>query len=99
MGVVIDEVRRQASKRGSSDEKQRLKKLEAELEETEKAQIRLYEAVEKGLMELDEQLKDRMRQHKTRRESLLSEIAALKRSQQLPLAVLTPHKVEAVADS
>jgi hypothetical protein len=53
-------------------------------------------AVEKGLMELDEGLKARVQQHKQTRESLLTEIAAMKRKQQSPLQTITPQKIEAV---
>jgi len=95
--AVVDTLRKQTSKIGSPDEKQLLKKLEADLLEAEQAQTRLYEAVEKGLMELDEHLRDRMQQNKTKRESLLAEIASLKRQRQSPLQTITPQKVEAVA--
>jgi site-specific DNA recombinase len=94
---VVDTLRKHASKTGGHDEKQLLKKLEADLLVAEQAQTRLYEAVEKGLMELDDQLKLRMQQNKTKRESLLAEIADLKRQRQSPLQTITPQKVEAVA--
>ena len=94
---VVDELRKQTAKIGSPDEKQLLKKLEADLLEAEQAQSRLYEAVEKGLMELDEHLKSRMQQNKTRREGLMVEITSLTRQRQSPLQTSTPQKVEAVA--
>ena len=94
---VVDELRKHTSKIGSPDEKQLLKKLETDLLEAEQAQTRLYEAVEKGLMELDEHLKARMQQNKAKRETLLTEIANLKRQRQSPLQAITPQKVEAVA--
>ncbi len=94
---VVDALRKQSAKIGSLDEKQLLKKLETDLMEAEQAQTRLYEAVEKGLMELDESLKTRMQQHKAKRETLLTEISSLKRQRQSPLQTLTPQKIEAVA--
>jgi DNA invertase Pin-like site-specific DNA recombinase len=94
---VLDTLRQQLAKSGSKDGKQQLKQLEARLLETEQAQARLYEAVEKGLMELDDQLKVRVQQHKQTRETILTEIAASKRQHQSPLAVITPMKIEAVA--
>ena len=94
---VVDELRKQAAKSGSPDEKQRLKSLETELLETEQGQTRLLDAIEKGLIEQDESLKTRFQQNKTKRESLLSEIADLKRQRQSPLQIITPQKVEAVA--
>ena len=94
---TIDAMRQQAAKMGKRDEKAHVKKLESQLLESEQALNRLYEGVEKGIMQLDEHLKDRLRQHKQTRESLVVEIANLKRQQQSPLAVLTPNKIEAVA--
>jgi hypothetical protein len=94
---VIDELRRHAQKMEGNDSKQRLKKLEQALQEAEQAQARLYDAVEKGLIEQDEQLKIRFQQNKTKREGLLSEIAVIKKQRQSPLAVITPQKIETVA--
>ena len=94
---TVDALRQQAAKMGKRDEKEHVKKLESQLLESEQALNRLYEGVEKGIMQLDEHLKDRLRQHKQTRESLVVEIANLKRQQQSPLAVLTPNKIEAVA--
>lgn len=94
---VIARMKDHAAKRGDHEEKQHLKKLEAQLKEAEQAQTRLYEAIEKGVLELDEQLKARVQQHKQTREILVTEIASLKRQQQSPLAVLTPQKIESVA--
>ena len=48
-------------------------------------------------MELDEHLKGRVQHHKQARETLLIEVANLKRQQQSPLATITPQKIEAVA--
>jgi len=95
---AIDDMRRTTAKKGKSDEKERVKKLEAQLLETEQALNRLYEGVEKGVMELDEHLKGRLQQHKQAREGLIGEIANMKRQQQSPLAVITPTKIEAVAN-
>ena len=94
---VIAELRREAAKRGNRDEKEHVKKLEVKLTEAEQSLNRLYEGVEKGIMELDEHLKGRLQQHKQARSDLVVEIANLKRQQQSPLAVITPKKIEAVA--
>lgn len=94
---IVDELRKQAAKAGSIDEKQHLKKLETELVETEQAQTRLYDAIEKGLIEQDEQLKARFQQNKAKRENLLIEIANMKRRRQSPLQTITPQKIEAVS--
>jgi DNA invertase Pin-like site-specific DNA recombinase len=94
---VIDELRRETAKRGNRDEKQHVKTLETKLLESEQALNRLYEGVEKGVMELDEHLKLRLQQHKQAREAMMVEIAGLKRQTQSPLAVITPQKIDAVA--
>jgi site-specific DNA recombinase len=93
---IVDELRKQAAKAGSIDEKQHLKKLETELLETEQAQARLYDAIEKRLIEQDDQLKARFQQNKIKRENLLIEIANMKWQRQSPLQTIAPQKIEAV---
>jgi site-specific DNA recombinase len=97
MRGVVEQLRQQASKPDKTGEKQKLKTLETGLLEAEQALVRIYEAVEKGFMEADEHLKARIQQHKTRRENLLAQIAALKQQRQSPLQNLTPRKIDAVA--
>ena len=95
--AVIDDLRRQTSKSGSEDQ-QRVKKLESELKEIEQAETKLYEAIEKGILELDGRLKVRVQQHKTRREIITAELADLQRKHHTPmLQTLTPQKIEAAA--
>jgi len=93
---LIDELRRHAAKTSAQDSKQHVKKLETQLQDAEKALNKIYEAMEKGIVELDDHLKGRVQQHKQSRESLITEIASLKRQTQSPLATLTPQKIEAV---
>lgn len=93
---VIDTYRKHMNQRGGED-RQCTKKLEAELKEIEQAEAKLYEAIEKGILELDDRLKSRVQQHKTRRESITAELAALQRTQQTPFQSLTPQRIEAVA--
>ncbi len=63
---VIDIYRKHTHKHGGED-RIRAKKLEAELKEIEQAETKLFEAVEKGVLELNDRLKDRVQQHATRR--------------------------------
>ncbi len=93
---VIDDLRKHKNRHGGED-RQRTKKLETELKEIEQAETKLLEAIEKGVLELDERLKGRVQQHKTRREAITAELAALQHKQQTPLQTLTPQKIEAVA--
>jgi len=97
MRNIIDELRTNLSKHKDPDNLLRLKTLESELKSTEAAQAKLFEAVEKGFLELDDQLKERAKQHKQTRDTLLTEIASLKRQHQTPINILTPQKIEAVA--
>ncbi|MFA4995508.1 MAG: recombinase family protein [Bdellovibrionales bacterium] len=94
--AVIDDLRKHANQNGSED-KIRLKKLEAELRDIEEAENKLFEAIEKGVLELDDRLKLRVQNHKTRRETISAEMATLNQKKQTPLQTLTPQKIEAVA--
>ncbi len=93
---VIDTYRKHMNQHGGED-KQRSKSLEAELKEIEQAEAKLFEAIEKGILELDDRLKGRVQQHRARREAITVELATLQHKQQTPLQSLTPQKIEAVA--
>lgn len=94
--TVIDTLRKHANAQGGED-KIRRKKLETELKEIEQAETKLFEAIEKGVLELDDRLKVRVQQHKTRREVIAGELVILQQKNQTPLQTLTPQKIEAVA--
>ncbi len=93
---IIDDLRKHTNQHGGED-RQRTRKLEAELMELERAENKLFEAIEKGILELDDRLKARIQQHKTRREAITAELASIQHKQQTPLQTLTPQKIEAVA--
>ncbi len=90
---LLGDLRAEVAKGGGAD-KGHIKKLEAELKTVEQAQNRLLEAIERGALDLD-MVGDRAHQNKARKENLLLEIAALKRKQQMPLAVISPQKIDA----
>ncbi len=69
--------------------------LQRELDELELATNRLYEAVERGLLPMDDTLASRAQKLKARREALLIEIAGARRAKEIPLAALTGAQVEA----
>ncbi|CAK9252639.1 unnamed protein product [Sphagnum jensenii] len=94
--TIIDTLRSHANKHGG-EEKIRLKKLDNELKDLEQAENKLFEAIEKGVLELDDRLKIRVQQNKSRRETITSEMAELQSKTQAPLQTLTPQKIEAVA--
>ena len=93
---VVDDFRKHSSRNGGED-KIRQKKLESELKDIDQAETKLIEAIEKGILELDDKLKARAQQHKARREAITAELATLQRQHQTPLQTLTPQKIEAVA--
>jgi site-specific DNA recombinase len=94
--AVIDTMRDHAKQHGGED-KLRIKKLETEAKEIEQAENKLYEAIEKGILELDDKLKIRVKQHKARQETIAAELAALYRQHQTPMQTLTPQKIEAIS--
>ncbi|MGB9153303.1 MAG: recombinase family protein, partial [Alphaproteobacteria bacterium] len=94
--AVVDTMRQNTNLHGG-EEKIRLKKLDAELKDLEQAENKLFEAIEKGILELDDRLKARVQQNKTRRDALVGEMASLQPKSQIQLQTLTPQKIEAVA--
>jgi hypothetical protein len=93
---IIDTLRSNASRHGGED-KIKLKKLATELNDLEQAETKLIEAIEKGVLELDDRLKARVQQNKSRREAIAVEISVLQSKTQTPLQTLTPQKIEAAA--
>ncbi|MFA7175456.1 MAG: recombinase family protein, partial [Kiritimatiellia bacterium] len=71
---------------------QGVKALQAELSELQQASERLFEAVEKGILPLDELLQQRSRRLQTRRQEVLTEIASHKRRADMP--AIRPRQVE-----
>jgi site-specific DNA recombinase len=84
---------RMKASRGWQGEK--LKKLSRELDEVQKRMDRLYEAVEKGLLSLDPSLTERAHKLSARRQSILTEIAGIKREQEIPLKMIAETHVDA----
>jgi site-specific DNA recombinase len=82
-------------KRGNSNQKVRLKGLKKEFDGINEKIERLYEAVENGLIPLDETLKERAQKNKARREEILIEIASLKRKNLMPLSKISASKISA----
>jgi len=69
--------------------------LQKELTELETATNRLYEAVEKGLLPMDDTLRDRAQKNKARREAVLIEIAGARRQKEMPVSMLTARQLDA----
>ncbi len=72
-----------------------LRELRKELVELDTAIERLYEAVEKGLLPMDDTLAGRAAKLKARRETLLRNIDGAGQARQAPLDLLSPATMEA----
>lgn len=73
----------------------KLKPLQKELETLKQSSERLFEAVEKGYLPMDETLQHRSHKLQTRRQEILLEIAGLKRQHELPTDLLKPQYIKA----
>ena len=76
-----------------------LRTLTKELDQIGKATERLYEAVEQGVLELNDSLTTRSHKLQARRQTILTEIAGLKTQTGLPTALLRPKHIEAFTQS
>lgn len=81
--TMLTELRGEIEARQRS-EKNEIVGLQKELEELDKATARLYEAVEKGLLPLDQTLQGRSEKLKVQREALVSKISRFGRRRALP---------------
>ncbi len=84
-----------ANKGAHSRQSDSLALLQKELTELETATNRLYEAVEKGLLPMDQTLTERAQKHKARRDAVMIEMAQTRRHKEMPVALLTARQVEA----
>ncbi|WP_420821450.1 recombinase family protein [Rhodoferax sediminis] len=86
---------KQQLKQANSGQDETLRTLKKELVELETGTNRLYEAVEKGLLPMDDMLKVRAQKLKARREAVLIEVAGAKRMKELPVAMLSARQLDA----
>lgn len=77
------------------DQSAKLKPLQKELEMLKQSSERLFEAVEKGYLPIDDTLQHRSHKLQARRQDLLLEIAGLKRKQDMPSDLLKPENINA----
>jgi site-specific DNA recombinase len=83
--VMMEELKKRLSKNRSSYNG-KLKTLTNDLNEMDLKVQRLYEAVENGLLPMDDTLKERAQTNKARREEMLIEIARLRQRKEIPLS-------------
>ena len=86
---------KQHLKHANSGQDETLRTLKKELVELETATNRLYEAVEKGLLPMDDMLKVRAQKLKSRRDAVLIEVAGTKRMKELPAALRSAGQLDA----
>ena len=70
-----------------------LKQLRGELEKNRQATGKLYEAVEKGLLPLNEMLTERAHKLEARRKEILTEMAGIRRESEMPKDLLSEKNV------
>ena len=86
---------RTAVQSSRTDEEVSIGRITKEIQELERASERLYEAVKKGVLPLDESLQARAQKLKARREAALVEIAGLRRGQAIPASLLSQNRLGA----
>ena len=92
--ALLSELKKQV--RQARDERaDGLRELRKELGELDTAIERLFEAVEKGLLPMDDMLASRAARLKARREALLRDINGAGKTTQTPLDLLSPATMEA----
>jgi site-specific DNA recombinase len=84
--------KRISSSRG--DQKENLKRLNKQLGDIQRGTDRLYEAVEKGLLSLDFSLTERAHKLGAQRQVILTEIAGIKREQEIPVQMMTDRNID-----
>lgn len=88
---------RKRLKTSKDTQQEHINQLNRQLKQTEERQHRLYEAIETGIIDLDETLQRRAQQLKSAREALLIELAGVRREYSLPIDQLKASQVEAFA--
>ena len=81
-------------KTANSRQDETIRSLQKELTELEHATNRLYEAVEKDLLPMDDMLRQRAQKLKARRETVLLDIARSRQSKEVPVSMLTAKQLE-----
>lgn len=92
--TMLSEMRKQ-QRTMLKDQEAQFKPLQKEMDSLKLATDRLYEAVEKGLLPMDETLQQRAHKLQARRQEILIEIAGFRRQKEMPLDLLRPKQIGA----
>ena len=71
-----------------SDQHEQIRHLTKEIDDIKQQTDKLYEAVEKGFLPLNNSLQERVHRHESRRQEILVELASVRRQKELPLSKL-----------
>ncbi len=93
LALLLREARLQMQDRKSVEQRD-LERLQGELRKTDERLARLYDAIERGTVELDETLERRIRSVRDAREALLVELTGLRQVQAVPIERVLPSQVE-----
>ena len=88
---------RKRIKTSKDTQQEHINHLNRQLKQTEERQHRLYEAIETGVIDLDETLQRRAQQLKSAREALMIELAMVRRAHSLPIDQLKASQIEVFA--
>ena len=88
---------RKRLKTSKDTQQTKINELNRQLKQTEERQHRLLDAIETGVVELDETVQRRAQNLKSAREALLIELAGVRRAHSLPVDQLKASQVEAFA--
>ena len=95
---MLDEMRGHL-KAAKAKDGESIRLLQRELTELETATNRLYEAVEQGLLPMDETLRERAQKLKARREALLIQIAGARRTAEVAFTKISGQQVAAFGEA
>ncbi len=90
---------RERLKNSRSKHDEALHRIKKELDKVQQATDRLYEAIELGLVPLDDTLKNRVEQNNAKRQDLLTEMAGHTRQKEIPPIELAPKTVNAFCNN
>ena len=92
--LMLEALARQSKESGKAQQRQ-LATLKRELAAVTSGMERLYEGIEKGVIKLDDTLRERIDQLQTQRTALLTDIAAVKTKTPVPAHVLQQKHIDA----
>jgi len=82
-------------KHAHADQHDQVKQLSKELDTIKAQTDKLYEAVEKGFLPLNNSLQERSHRHEVRRQEILMELASLRRQKEMPITKLGKNHIAA----